>query len=100
MNKVFLAAIVLLALILLWQFYKKPDAAASSAGKEKAGGGDWTVYGTMGCGWTRKQLDELKGKNIPYTFVDCGSQECAGMSAFPVNIKPDGTQKVGFTEAN
>jgi hypothetical protein len=98
MNKVFLAAIVLLALILLWQFYKKPAAAAaSSAGKEKA---DWTVYGTMGCGWTRKQLEELKGKNVSYTFVDCGSQECAGMSAFPVNIKPDGTQKVGFIEVN
>jgi hypothetical protein len=54
----------------------------------------------MGCGWTRKQLDVLKSNNVPFNFIDCDSQDCAGMNAFPVNILPDGTQKVGFTEVN
>ena len=95
MNKVVIAAIVIFALLFLWSYFKKPSGV-----KKSAGGGEWTVYGTMGCGWTRKQLEALKNSNIPYTFVDCDSKECAGMSAFPVNILPDGTQKIGFTEVN
>jgi len=94
MNKVLLAAFAILVVVILWMMYKK--SSVSKSGKESSG--DWTVYGTMGCGWTRKQLEALKAKNIPYTFVDCDSEDCAGMSAFPVNILPDGTQKVGFTE--
>ena len=94
MNKVVIIAIVILGLLLLWALFKKPAAGKSS------GGGEWTVYGTMGCGWTRKQLEVLKSNNVPYTFVDCDSKECAGMNAFPVNILPDGTQKIGFTEVN
>jgi hypothetical protein len=95
MNKVVVIAIVLLGLLLLWMYFKKP-----SASKGPGGAGEWTVYGTMGCGWTRKQLEVLKSNNVPYTFVDCDSKECAGMNAFPVNILPDGTQKIGFTEVN
>jgi len=96
MDKFLIVAFVIFVLLVLWSLYKKPSASSSNTGK----GGDWTVYGTMGCGWTRKQLETLKSKNIKYTFVDCDSQECAGMSAFPVNILPDGTQKIGFTEVD
>ena len=28
--------------------------------KVSPGGKKWTVYGTMGCGWTRKQLEYMK----------------------------------------
>ena len=61
----------------------------------------WVVYGTMGCGWTRKQIDELKAKGVAYEFVDCSVEDaCPGMNAFPTNKKPDGTQVVGFTSVN
>jgi hypothetical protein len=55
----------------------------------------------MGCGWTRKQIDELKDKGVAYEFVDCSVDgACPGMNAFPTNKKPDGTQVVGFTSVN
>ena len=61
----------------------------------------WVVYGTMSCGWTRKQIDELKANSVAYEFVDCSVDgACPGMNAFPVNKKPDGTQVVGFTSAS
>ncbi len=35
--------------------------------KTSSGGGKgWTVYGTMGCGWTRKQLEYMK-KMVSHT---------------------------------
>ena len=69
----------------------KPDMAAP---------GGWTVYGTMGCGWTRKQLDYMKEKNIPHTFVDCDKDDgsCSGMEAFPTLVDKDGVKTVGYKE--
>jgi glutaredoxin len=57
-----------------------------------------TVYGSNGCSWTRKQLDYLKQKNLPYTFVDCDTQDCPDfVEAFPTVVK-DGQVFVGFTK--
>jgi len=62
------------------------------------GDGSWKVYGTMGCGWTRKQLDHLKSNGISYTFVDCDSEECS-VDAFPTLIHSQSGEKiVGYTE--
>jgi hypothetical protein len=50
--------------------------------KTSSGGGKgWTVYGTMGCGWTRKQLEYMK-KN----------------GAFPTLKHPNGEIIVGYNE--
>ena len=69
-----------------------------NTGTKKAKG-DWTVYGTMGCGWTRKQLDHMKEKGISHTFVDCDKDgACPGMDAFPTMKSPDGEKIVGFKE--
>ena len=57
-----------------------------------------TVYGTMGCGWTRKQLEYMNKKNIPHTFIDCDKESCAGMDAFPTLVDPNGKQLVGYNE--
>lgn len=60
---------------------------------------DWTVYGTMGCGWTRKQLDYMKGAGVPHAFVDCDKGMCPStMKAFPTMIHTSGEQVVGFKE--
>ena len=58
----------------------------------------WTVYGTMGCGWTRKQLEYMDYKGIPYTFVDCDEGTCGDMEAFPTLVGPDGAKTVGFKQ--
>jgi len=58
----------------------------------------WTVYGTMGCGWTRKQLDHMKNVNKPFTFIDCDKENCDGMDAFPTLISPSGEKHVGYKE--
>jgi len=58
--------------------------------------GTWTVYGTNGCGWTRKQLDVMEQKNIPHKFIDCDSNDCKGASAFPTLVDPQGNKTVGF----
>lgn len=73
--------------------------AAAAAGPTKVKGGDWTVYGTMGCGWTTKQLDHMKKKGISHTFVDCDKEgACPGMEAFPTLMSPEGEKTVGFKE--
>ena len=66
-------------------------------GKIKDGKG-WTVFGTMGCGWTRKQLDYMKKNGKVHTFVDCDKDECKGMKAFPTLKHPNGETTVGYKE--
>ena len=61
-------------------------------------GKQWTVYGTMGCGWTRKQLDYMKNNGKSYTFVDCDKGGCSGMEAFPTLVHPNGERIVGYKE--
>jgi hypothetical protein len=61
----------------------------------------WIVYGAMSCGWTRKQIDELKSKSVKYEFVDCSVDgACGDIQAFPTNKKPDGSMVTGFIEAD
>ena len=80
--------IVIVAIVLIKVCMKKSP--------KKARGGGYTVYGTMGCGWTRKQLEYMKQSGTPFTFVDCDSEECAGITAFPTTVDPSGEQTVGF----
>jgi hypothetical protein len=61
-------------------------------------GKKWTVYGTMGCGWTRKQLEYMKNNGKAHTFVDCDKEECKGMKAFPTLKHPNDEQTVGYKE--
>ena len=61
-------------------------------------GEEWTVYGTMGCGWTRKQLEHMKKSGKPHTFVDCDKEGCNGMDAYPTLVSPEGEKTVGYKE--
>jgi hypothetical protein len=63
----------------------------------KSGKGKWTVYGTMGCGWTRKQLKHMKDKGIPHKFVDCDKNDCGNMKAFPTMKDPNGKTITGYS---
>ena len=66
--------------------------------KVSPGGKKWTVFGTMGCGWTRKQLDYMKKNGKSHTFVDCEKGGCDGMTAFPTLKHPNGETTVGYKE--
>ena len=59
---------------------------------------EYTVYGTNWCGWTRKQLEYMKSKNLQHKFVDCEKEKCEGMDGFPVTVTPTGEKVVGFRE--
>ena len=61
-------------------------------------GEEWTVYGTMGCGWTRKQLEYMEKNGKPFIFVDCEKEGCSGMEAFPTIVHPSGEKTVGYSE--
>ncbi len=60
--------------------------------------GKLTVYGSDGCGWTKKQLEYLDKKGMPYTYVNCDSGQCPKtVDSFPT-LDMDGKIKVGYTE--
>ena len=90
-----IGAAIILAFILFTMYSRSGNTNTGENTK------DWIVYGTMSCGWTRKQIDELKSKNVRYEFVDCTNDgACGDIHAFPTNKKPDGTMVTGFIEAN
>ena len=70
---------------------------AMNSKKPTNGKGKWTVYGTMGCGWTRKQLDHMKDKDIPHKFVDCDKNDCGNIKAFPTMKDPNGKTITGYS---
>ena len=93
-DKLVFASLIILIIIILWNI-TRPQGGSRAA---KASGDKWTVYGTMGCGWTRKQLDHMKNVNKPFTFIDCDKENCDGMDAFPTLISPYGEKHVGYKE--
>lgn len=87
---VIFAILVIINIMILLQTGKKAP--------KKEGGEGWTVFGTMGCGWTRKQLDYMKKNGKEHTFVDCDKEGCKGMKAFPTLKHPNGETTVGYKE--
>lgn len=86
-------AFIILAIINVIIFTQTGVKAPVSNGDKK-----WTVYGTMGCGWTRKQLDYMKKNGKSHDFVDCDKEACKGMKAFPTLKNPNGETTVGYSE--
>ena len=83
---------VLLALAIVYVLF------GSSFGMKAKAGAGWTVYGTNGCGWTRKQLAHLDKKGISYNYVECDKEDCGGISAFPTMKHSNGEVVEGFRE--
>ena len=89
-------ALIILLILDIYILYK---TGSRRQPKEVAGKGKtWTVYGTMGCGWTLKQLEWFKKSGKSYKFVDCDKEGCPGMEAFPTLISPKGEKIVGYKE--
>jgi hypothetical protein len=58
----------------------------------------WTVYGTMTCEWTRKQLEYLNKTKRHYLFINCNEESCEDIAGFPYMIHPNGETSIGYTE--
>ena len=91
-----LALLILIDLLILSQTGKRRLDVTVSA--SVSNGEQWTIYGTMGCGWTRKQLEYMKKADKPFNFVDCEKEGCSGMEAFPTLVSPNGEQIIGYNE--
>lgn len=85
------------ALLLIVIIFALSKACMKKSPKEM-GGAKYTIYGTMGCGWTRKQLEHMKKSGKPHTFVDCDKEGCKGMDAYPTLVSPEGEKTVGYKE--
>ena len=81
--------LVIITITILYQTKKQSSPS---------GDAEWTVYGTMGCGWTRKQLEYMKKAGKPFRFVDCEKEGCSGMNAFPTLVHSSGEKIVGYKE--
>ena len=90
------ALLILIDLLILSQTGKRRLDVTVSA--SVSNGEQWIVYGTMGCGWTRKQLDYMKKNGKSFKFVDCDKEGCSGMEAFPTLVSPNGEKTVGYSE--
>ena len=91
-----LALLILIDLLILSQTGKRRLDVTVSA--SVSNGEQWTIYGTMGCGWTRKQLDYMKKNGKSFKFVDCDKEGCSDMSAFPTLVHTNGEKIIGYSE--
>jgi len=88
----------LLALLIIVNIYILTQTGKHSA-SVSTNGEAWTIYGTMGCGWTLKQLQYMEKNGKPFKFVDCEKNgNCSGMKAFPTILHPSGEKTVGYNE--
>jgi len=70
--------------------------SANSNGKCKP-----VIYGSMSCGWTKKQLKYMDDKGLEYEYIDCAKDRDAcpkEVSGFPTIKHCDGTLKPGYQE--
>jgi hypothetical protein len=88
-------AFVILIMVNAYILMKTGESPAIQAAPGEKG---WTIFGTMGCGWTRKQLEHMKKVKKPFTFVDCDQGGCDGVDAFPMTVDPEGEKHIGYKE--
>lgn len=81
-DKIIIGLILVVAIIIYYY--------TSYSSQEKLSGNNtkkYTVYGSMNCGWTTKQLDEIKknGHEHMVEFVDCDKNQdkCQNVEGFP-----------------
>ena len=85
--------VLILLVLAIIAIGKWPSAATAAVGDS-----NWTIYGSMDCGWTRKQIDHMKKHGIKYTFVDCSKQKCEGVNGFPTTVHKTGVRFEGYNE--
>lgn len=89
------ALVLIIVLAAAWWFFvykKKKQAAPSSSSGDSAD--PPTIYGSLGCPYTVKQMEKYPG----HKFVDCTSDKCPDfVTAYPTTKFSDGKIEVGFS---
>jgi hypothetical protein len=93
MRNIIMILFIILLIANLYLLLQLGKPVATSNVKEK-----WIVYGTMDCGWTRKQLEYMRKSRKNFEFIDCTKNDCTGMNGFPTILHPDGKKTAGYTE--
>jgi hypothetical protein len=99
-RKILIGLGILFALVAYWYFFmrKKTPEAQAAAVSVAAGGDDLTVYGTMECGWTQKQLKYLDDNSMKYSFVNCKDGKCPpDVKSYPTMLYK-GQRITGYNE--
>ncbi len=92
-NKMIVIAGVVLAILVLMWFVKSRKKTPTTTTNTTSGGKP-TIYGSMGCPYTVKQIE----KYPDHTFVDCTAEKCPEfVTAYPTTKWPDGKIEVGFS---
>lgn len=100
-QNVYIGLAILVVAIAIWWFYirktpvKKAGAPAAPVVAESSSSGKPTIYGSLGCPYTIKQME----KYPDHTFVDCSVPGAcpAFVTAYPTTKWPDGKVDVGFS---
>jgi hypothetical protein len=83
MHPAVISAIILVVLAVI--YFMRKSKPTTSAYKEPAD--DMTIYGSMTCGWTKKQLKYCDDKGLKYKFVDCDSESCPPtVNGYPTTV--------------
>jgi len=89
-----------IVLFAIWWFYFKnkttggESSADTKAATATASSDRPTIYGSLGCPYTVKQMDKYKD----HEFVDCSAGGCPSfVTAYPTTKWPNGKIEVGFS---
>jgi|ETNvirenome_6_85_1030632.scaffolds.fasta_scaffold04330_7 hypothetical protein len=95
-----LLIVVLIGLVFLYLLNFRMTACNCDGGSGSGSGSGehWTVYGTNGCGWTRKQIDHMKSNGIPHTYIECDKKDCGEITSYPTLKNSSGKVMVGFNK--
>lgn len=75
--------LLLVAAAVYYYYFMRKQAPVAEPGSDSS----LIVYGTMECGWTRKQLKYLDDKGLKYTFVNCKEGNCPpDVTGYPTMI--------------
>ena len=90
-QNILIGVAVVVVLFLVYMYFtkkkKKPTEEEGTRGKP-------TIYGSMGCPYTVKQVEKYPN----HTFVDCTLEKCPEfVTAYPTTKWGDGTVEVGFS---
>jgi hypothetical protein len=86
---------VLFFIILVGLFFLfRKKSGSGSDGQKTSDDAQPTIYGTLGCPYTVKQMQ----KYPKHTFVDCSTGGCPSfVTAYPTTKWSDGRTEVGFS---
>jgi len=86
---------ILVGIVIALLFLKMSSSATELTPPDK---GNVIVFGSKACPWCVKQEKYLTEKGIPYTFVDCTTNQCpAFVESYPT-LQIDGEIRSGYSE--